>query len=78
MQKVSKHAREAAASAVVLPELRSLILSGTFDHHPMAEAFAEFEAATIERCAAFLEQQDGFGEWDDAATAIRALKEPKE
>ena len=59
---VSQHAREAAYEFVRTCQ----------DYDAVEAAFDAFERATVERCAAFLEQQDGHGEWHEAAAAIRA------
>ncbi len=55
--KVSQRAREAAADICVAAELRPLIRSGEHDVHVYVDAFARFEAETLERAARACETQ---------------------
>ena len=74
MVEVTQADRKAAASVAVLVEMRELILAGRADHH--AEPWAAHRIAALEEAATELDRQDGYGEWSEAAAAIRALKGP--
>lgn len=45
-------------------------------YQDLLQAFARHRIAALEEAATELDRQDGYGEWSEAATAIRALKGP--
>ncbi len=44
-EKVDQDVREAAAEAMVLAEMRDLVIGGKMDDHPIVQAFARMKAA---------------------------------
>ena len=57
-------------------QVADLIRDGEYDEHDCVVIAARHRIAALEEAATELDRQDGYGEWSEAAAAIRALKGP--